>query len=45
MLIGKEILLSQIGMNRRENSFIAEGSRSGLDMSNQVWSLFITGLS
>lgn len=44
MLIGKEFLLSQIGMNRGENSFITQGSRSGFDMGNQLWSLFITGL-
>jgi hypothetical protein len=44
MVIGEQVLLSQFGMNRRENSFITEGSRSRLDMSNQLWSLFITGL-
>src|SRR5260221_11577364 len=44
MLIGEQILLSQIGMNRRKNSFITTGGRRGLDMSDQLRSIFITGL-
>ncbi len=31
-------------MNRGENSLITDGSRSRLDMSDQLWSLFIAGL-
>ena len=38
MLIWKQFLLSQIGMNRGENSFITQGSRGRLDMGNQLWS-------
>src|SRR5437879_13538674 len=44
MLIGEQILLSQIGMNRRKNSFITTGGRCGLDMSDQLRSIFIAGL-
>src|SRR5258708_13429795 len=44
MLIGEQILLSQIGMNRRKNSFITTGGRCGLDMRDQLRSIFIAGL-
>src|SRR5258708_199158 len=44
MVIGEEVLLSQIGMNRGEHSLITEGSRSRLDMRDQLWSVFIAGL-
>ena len=44
MLIGQEFFLSQIGMNRAEDSLIAEGSRRGLDMGNELRSIFIAGL-
>ncbi len=44
VLFRKQVLLSQIGMNRREHSFIAEGSRSGFDAGNQLWCVVVTGL-
>ena len=44
MLTWKQFLLSQLGMNRGQDPLIAEGSRSRLDMGNQLWSLFSTGL-
>src|SRR6266550_8602281 len=44
MLIWKEFLLSQIGMNRGQSPLIAEGSLSRLDMGNQLWGIFIAGL-
>src|SRR5438445_8388251 len=44
MLIGKEFLLSQIGMNRGEGPLIADGSLSRLDMGDQLWGVFITSL-
>jgi hypothetical protein len=40
----EQFLLSQIGMDRGKNSLIAQGSRGGLDVGDQLWSLFITAL-
>jgi hypothetical protein len=37
MLIGEEFLLSQIVMNRGEDPLITDGSRSRLDMGDQLW--------
>ncbi len=37
MLIWKEFLLSQMGMNRGQSSLRASGSLSRLDMGNQLW--------
>jgi hypothetical protein len=37
MVIWEKILLSQVGMDRAEDSLIAQRSRSGLDMGNQLW--------
>ncbi len=37
MLIWKEFLLSQIGMNRGDGPLRASGSLSRLDMGNQLW--------
>jgi hypothetical protein len=45
MVIGEEILLSQAGMDCAEAALIAERSGSGLDMSNQLWGVFIATLS
>src|SRR5215469_10255263 len=45
MLIGKPLFVCQMRMNPRDDPFIAERRRSGLDMSHQVWSILITGLS
>ena len=44
MLLGEQFFLSQVGMDRGEDSLIAQGSSSGLDMSDQLWSIFITRL-
>jgi hypothetical protein len=44
MVVGKEFLLSQIGMDWRARALIADGSRSGFDMGDQVWGIFIAGL-
>lgn len=44
MLLWEQILLSQVVMNAGENALIADGSRSGFDMGNEVWSIFIAGL-
>ena len=44
MLIGEEVLLSQAAMDRAEAALIAQGSRSGLDVGNQLWGVFIAGL-
>ncbi len=44
MVIWEKILLSQVGMDRAEDSLIAQRSRSGLDMGNQLWGVFIAGL-
>ncbi len=38
MLLGEQFLLSQVGMDRREGSLIAEGSSSRLDVGDQLWS-------
>src|SRR6266571_8563732 len=37
MLSGEEVLLSQARMDRGEAPLIAQGSRSGLDMGDQLW--------
>ena len=44
MLIWKEVLLSQVGVDRGEAPLIAQRSRSGLDMGDQLWGIFIAGL-
>ena len=44
MLIGEEVLLSQAAMDRREAPLIADGSRSGLDMGNQLRARSLAGL-
>ena len=44
MLIGEQFFLSQVGMDRGEDSLIAQGSSSGLDMGDQLWSIFIARL-
>src|SRR5260221_9786763 len=44
MVIGEEFLVSQIVMNRGEDPLIADGSRRGLDMSDQLRGLFIARL-
>src|SRR5258708_38541874 len=44
MLIWEQVLLSQIVMNRGEDSLIAEGIRSGCDIGGQLWGIFIAGL-
>ncbi len=40
MLTWEQFLLSQIGMNRGQDPLIAQGSRSSLDMGDQLWSIF-----
>src|SRR2546428_55826 len=44
MSIWEQILVSQADVDCTENPFITDGSRSRLDMSDQLWSLFIAGL-
>ena len=44
MLIWEQFLLSQISMNREKNPLIAQGSWGRLDVGDQLWSFFITGL-
>ena len=44
MLIWEEFPLSQTGMDWREGALITDGSLSGLDMGDQLGSLFVTGL-
>src|SRR6266705_4997557 len=44
MSLWEQILLREIDMDCADDSFIAQRCRSGLDMSNQLWSVFITGL-
>ena len=44
MLLGEQFFLSQVGMDRREGSLITDGSLSGLDMGDQLWSIFIARL-
>ena len=38
MLLREQFFLSQVGMDRGEDSLIAQGSSSGLDMGDQLWS-------
>ncbi len=45
MLLREQFLLSQVSMDSGEGSLIAEGSRSRLDVGDQLWSIFITGLA
>ncbi len=45
MLLWEQFLLSQTCVDRAENSLITDGSRSRLDMSDQLWSLFIADLA
>jgi hypothetical protein len=45
VLLWEQFLLSQVGMDRREGSLIAQGSKSRLDVGDQLWSIFITGLA
>ena len=44
MLIWEKVLLSQINMDCGDDSLITERRRSGLDMSNQLWSIFVARL-
>src|SRR6266480_526383 len=45
MLLWEQFLLSQTSVDGGKHSLIADGSRSGLDMSDQLGSLFITSLA
>src|SRR5260370_14534716 len=44
MLIWKKVLLSQINMDCGDDSLITTRSRTGLDMSSQLWSIFVARL-
>src|SRR5450759_990945 len=45
MLIWEQILPNQVGMDRGEDPLIAERSRSGFDVGDQLWSIIITCLA
>jgi hypothetical protein len=45
MVLWKQFPLGQTRMDCREDSLVTEGSLPGLDMGDQLWSIFLTGLS